>query len=145
MELLDLENNKIIDAVKLIKSAVLKSQAQVALDGNKIQLSLYFGIGKYISENTRNNYWGMNSIEKISNQLQKEMPGLRGFSSTNLKNMRTFFEEWNADLNRQSLTDDLNNSADKVLPEKYKRVLPDLNAMRNLLASKKNDLGKDDV
>ena len=118
MESFNLESCKIIDAVKLIKSAVLKSQAQVALDGNRIQLSLYFGIGKYISENTRNNYWGTNAIEQISYQLQKELPGLRGFSPTNLKNMRTFFEEWNNDLNRQSLTDDLNTSTSDVLQEK---------------------------
>ena len=118
MESFNLESGKIIDAVKLIKSAVLKSQAQVALDGNRIQLSLYFGIGKYISENTRNNYWGTNAIEQISYQLQKELPGLRGFSPTNLKNMRTFFEEWNNDLNRQSLTDDLNTSTSDVLQEK---------------------------
>lgn len=99
--------DEIVIAVKNIKSAILKSQTQVALDGNRIQLSLYFGIGKYISENTRNNFWGTGAIENISSQLQKEMPGLRGFSATNLKNMRTFFEEWNADINRQSLTDDL--------------------------------------
>ena len=97
----------IIYAVKTIKSAILKSQMQVALDGNKIQLSLYFGIGKYISEHTRNNYWGTGAIENISVQLQKEMPGLRGFSATNLKNMRSFYEEWNENINRQSLTDDL--------------------------------------
>lgn len=99
--------DEIVIAVKNIKSAILKSQTQVALDGNRIQLSLYFGIGKYISENTRNNFWGTGAIENISSQLQKEMPGLRGFSATNLKNMRTFFEEWNADINRQSVTDDL--------------------------------------
>ncbi|MBR1639353.1 MAG: hypothetical protein IJ688_08210, partial [Treponema sp.] len=92
--------DEIVIAVKNIKSAILKSQTQVALDGNRIQLSLYFGIGKYISENTRNNFWGTGAIENISSQLQKEMPGLRGFSATNLKNMRTFFEEWNADINR---------------------------------------------
>lgn len=101
---------KILDAVKTIKSAILKSQTQVALDGNRIQLSLYFGIGKYISENTRNHFWGTGAIDHISSQLQKEMPGLRGFSATNLKNMRLFFEEWNSSLNRQSLTDDFQGS-----------------------------------
>ena len=101
---------KILDAVKTIKSAILKSQTQVALDGNRIQLSLYFGIGKYISENTRNHFWGTGAIDHISLQLQKEMPGLRGFSATNLKNMRLFFEEWNSSLNRQSVTDDFQRS-----------------------------------
>lgn len=111
-------NKEIVEAVKNIKSAILKSQSQIALNGNRIQLSLYFGIGKYISENTRNNYWGTGAIENISSQLQKEMPGLRGFSTTNLKNMRTFFEEWNNELNRQSVTDDLQQSeSEKISSE----------------------------
>ena len=158
-------NKEIVEAVKNIKSAILKSQSQIALNGNRIQLSLYFGIGKYISENTRNNYWGTGAIENISSQLQKEMPGLRGFSTTNLKNMRNFFEEWNNELNRQSVTDDLQQSeSEKILcqdakkdfveyairdytkpigvatyktldemPEKYRKVLPDLSKMRKLL------------
>ena len=115
----------IANAVKTIKSAILRSQSQVALDGNRIQLSLYFGIGKYISENTRNHFWGTGAIDRISSQLQKEMPGLRGFSATNLKNMRLFFEEWNPALNRQSATDDLQKSnqlaeiSTEILIKKY--------------------------
>ena len=115
----------IANAVKTIKSAILRSQSQVALDGNRIQLSLYFGIGKYISENTRNHFWGTGAIDRISSQLQKEMPGLRGFSATNLKNMRLFFEEWNPALNRQSATDDLQESnqlaeiSTEILIKKY--------------------------
>ena len=115
----------IANAVKTIKSAILRSQSQVALDGNRIQLSLYFGIGKYISENTRNHFWGTGAIDRISSQLQKEMPGLRGFSATNLKNMRLFFEEWNPALNRQSATDDLQESnqlaeiSTEILMKKY--------------------------
>ena len=33
-------------------------------------------------------------METISEQLRRELPGLRGFSVRNLKNMRTFYEEW---------------------------------------------------
>lgn len=102
--------NEIIEAVKNIKKAILKSQTKVALDGNRVQLSLYFGIGKYISENSRSEKWGTGAIDNISAQLQKELPGLRGFSSTNLKYMRLFFEEWNTDINRQSVTDESNIS-----------------------------------
>lgn len=57
-------------------------------------LSLYFGIGKFISENSRNHFWGTNAIETISSRLQQELPGLRGFSPVNIKRMRQFHEEW---------------------------------------------------
>ena len=82
------------NAVKAIKSAILQSQYRAAKGVNREQLSLYFGIGRYISEHSRKGFWGTGAIERISEQLQKELPGLRGFSARNLKNMRTFFEEW---------------------------------------------------
>lgn len=82
------------DAVIVIKTAILQSQYKASKEVNREQLALYFGIGQYISMNSRQGYWGMNAIESISEQLQKELPGLRGFGIRNLKNMRTFYEEW---------------------------------------------------
>lgn len=43
--------------------------------------------------NTRNKI-GVRELKAISELLRKELPGLRGFSETNLKNMRTFYEAW---------------------------------------------------
>ena len=72
-------------------------------------------------ENTRNHFWGTGAIDRISSQLQKEMPGVRGFSATNLKNMRLFFEEWNPALNRQSATDDLQESNQLIQDRSLRR------------------------
>lgn len=84
------------DAVIAIKNAILQSQYQAIKLVNKEQLALYFAIGRYISQNSRNGRWGAGAIAYISKQLQREMPGLRGFSMTNLKLMRIFYEEWSA-------------------------------------------------
>lgn len=81
-------------AVELIKTAILQSQYDAARSVNEKQLMLYFGIGKYISLNSRNGFWGKGAIDAISEQLSKELPGLKGFSSRNLRYMRVFFEEW---------------------------------------------------
>lgn len=81
-------------AVEVIKGAILQSQYQAAKEVNRVQLALYFGIGKYVSENSRKGFWGKGAIEFISKQLQKELPGLRGFSANSLKNMRKFYENW---------------------------------------------------
>lgn len=81
-------------AVKAIKSAILQSQHRAAKGVNREQLSLYFGIGRYISENSRKGFWGTGAIDRISEQLQKELPGLRGFSAASIKNMRQFYESW---------------------------------------------------
>ena len=52
-------------------------------------------------------FWGTGALKSISEQLQKEMPGLTGFGETSLKNMRTFYEKWSESVNRQPAVDDL--------------------------------------
>ena len=100
-------NQSYREAVKTIKEAILRSQYRAAASVNKEQLSLYYGIGRYVSENSRTGFWGKGAIEQISSLLQKELPGLRGFSVSNIKNMRVFYEEWEPVLNRQPLAGDL--------------------------------------
>ena len=81
-------------AVKTIKTAILQGQYAAAKESNRIQLATYFAIGKYISLNSRHGFWGKGAIEAISEQLRRELPGLRGYSPSNMKNMRLFYEKW---------------------------------------------------
>lgn len=81
-------------AVNTIKTAILQSQARAAQSVNQEQLALYYGIGRFISANTRNKNWGQGMIEQISLRLRQELPGLRGFGESHLKNMRLFYESW---------------------------------------------------
>ena len=92
--------------IDTIKTAILESQYKAAKAVNAVQLSLYFSIGKYVSEHTRKGYWGTGALEYISEQLQRELPGLRGFSATNIRMMRIFYEEWTNSL----FSDDYNSS-----------------------------------
>jgi predicted nuclease of restriction endonuclease-like (RecB) superfamily len=101
------------EAIKAIKQAILQSRYRVAAMANREMLSLYFGVGEYISSNSREGFWGTNAIEVISEQLQKELPGLRGFSASNMKNMRIFYEEWDTFLNRQLPTADFQDANNK--------------------------------
>lgn len=82
------------DAVKQIKTAIMQSQAKALKGVNQEQLALYYGIGRFISQNSRAGFWGQDAIDTISRQLSTEVPGLRGFSPRNLRNMRMFYEEW---------------------------------------------------
>lgn len=104
----------LIDAVKAIKGAILKAQAAAVRDVNRAQLSLYYGIGRYVSRNSREGTWGTGAIAAISERLQKELPGLRGFGERNIKNMRTFYEFWAPVINRQPLAADSDAAA--VIP-----------------------------
>ncbi len=82
------------EAVEAIKTAILQGQYEALKDVNRVQLAVYFAIGKYLSENTRKGVWGTGALKQISLQLKKELPGLRGFSETQLKEMRSFYEGW---------------------------------------------------
>lgn len=82
------------NAVQAIKAAILQSQARAAQMINHEQLSLYYGIGRYVSEHSRKGFWGTGAISQISTQLKSEFPGLKGFSEENIKLMRRFYEAW---------------------------------------------------
>ena len=89
-------------AVQTIKDAILRSQYQAAKLVNREMLSLYYGIGRYVSANSRKGFWGTNAIETISERLRKELPGLKGFSTTSLKKMRQFYEQWEPAINKST-------------------------------------------
>lgn len=67
-------------AVDVIKQAIEQSRYRASKSVNSEMLSLYYGIGKYVSENTRNGAWGTDAIRQISKRLRKELPGLQGYS-----------------------------------------------------------------
>ena len=81
-------------AINVIKSAILQSQGRAVKMISGTQLSLYFGVGLYVSANSRKGTWGTAAIDEISEQLRRELPGLRGFSAQNIRNMRQFAEFW---------------------------------------------------
>lgn len=94
-------------AVEAIKTAILQGQYEANKAVNRIQLAVYFAIGKYLSMNTRNLEYGSGAIKAISDRLYKELPGLRGYSETSLKNMRKFYDNWKMlDADTSVATDD---------------------------------------
>ena len=98
------------NAAEVIKTAILQSQYEASKDINRIQLGLYLGIGKFLSEKTRKAQWGTNALQTISDKLKSDLPGLRGFSATNLKNMRIFYDNWKSiDYNSSVATDEFND------------------------------------
>ncbi len=106
-----METNNIIaykPAAETIKLAILQGQYEAAKGVNRIQLVVYFAIGRFISLNTRQGKWGTGALEDISQLLRKELPGLRGYSATQLKDMRLFYEAWQIlDSNSSAMADEL--------------------------------------
>jgi len=82
------------ELIQNLKYSILQSRYIAARLANKELLNLYFQTGKIITEQINEGEWGTQIVEKISNDLQYELPGLRGFSPSNLKKIRVFYNEW---------------------------------------------------
>lgn len=132
-------------AVKAIKQAIVVCRYRVARQMNGEVLGLYYSIGRYISEQSRNAQWGSGAIRTISEQLQQEIPGLRGFSEGNMRKMRLFYEAW------QPIFEPLGQRSSVIVPCTNKIELFDFrSAVANELATTKcspvaNELTKYDL
>lgn len=54
-------------------------------------ISLYWDIGRMISERQRDEGWGRSVVETLASDLQTEFPGIGGFSARNIWRMRNFY------------------------------------------------------
>ncbi|MBA4198829.1 MAG: hypothetical protein C0459_14880, partial [Chitinophaga sp.] len=83
-----------IDFIQSIKKQIVQSRYVAARLANREQLMLYFQTGLMISEKIKAQKWGAKVLDQISADLQKELPGLKGFSPGNLKKIRLFAEAY---------------------------------------------------
>lgn len=82
------------NAVGAIKAAILRAQYAAAKSTNAQQLQLYYAVGGYLARLSEQQQWGSGALDAIGERLQRDLPGLRGFSGRNLRYMRTFYSEW---------------------------------------------------
>jgi len=83
-----------IDLIKQLKQRILSSRYLVAKIANAESLRLYFIIGYDLDREINQHNWGDKILDAIAVRLQQELPGLRGFSASNLKKMRLFYHAW---------------------------------------------------
>lgn len=76
---------------KEIKERIYKAQYDALKSVNKELISLYWDIGRSIVAKQENLGWGKSVVESLAKGLQKEFPGIQGFSSANLWRMRNFY------------------------------------------------------
>lgn len=61
---------------------------------NTTLIDLYWNIGRYISQRTESEGWGKSTVKKLAGFIQRQEPGLKGFSDKNLWRMKQFFETY---------------------------------------------------
>ncbi len=73
---------------------IKKNRYAAAKFVNREILALYLQTGKMLLENIKTSDWGDKVVQTISEEIQNSLPGIRGFSVSNLKNMRQFYEAY---------------------------------------------------
>lgn len=96
--------------IKDIKQNIVHSRYLAARLANQEQLKLYFKLGQMLSDKANAENWGVKVIAQIADDLQQQLPGLKGFSYTNLKKMRQFYEAYSAPVIGPSVTGQLQES-----------------------------------
>ena len=106
--------------VEEIKEKVYRSQYEALKSVNKELIKLYWEIGASIIEKQEQYGWGKSIVENLSKDLQKEFPGVKGFSVQNLWYMRQFCTEYKGKEKLQPLVGEISWSKDIVIISKCK-------------------------
>ncbi len=90
-----MENNKIQHTdfnhiINLITQARNKAYQAV----NKELVSLYWEIGKYVSQKVNEGTWGDGVVKKLSEYILSQFPNLKGFTKRGLYRMKQFYETY---------------------------------------------------
>lgn len=75
------------DIKNVLRSGRMKAIRQLS----KAVIESYWDVGKHISESQQQHGWGKSIVEQLSRDLQKEFPGVEGFSTRNLWDMRRLY------------------------------------------------------
>ncbi|MBP3199822.1 MAG: DUF1016 family protein [Butyrivibrio sp.] len=77
----------ILDVKKRFRSAQIKAAVKV----NSEQLLFNWQLGRDLVERKAEETWGSGIVEQVSLDLQNEFPGIQGFSTRNLWNMKKWY------------------------------------------------------
>lgn len=106
--------------VKEIKNRILKSQYEALKKVNKELIGLYWDIGKDLVFKQEAYGWGKSVVKNLSQELQKEFVGMKGFSVQNLWNMRQFYLEYKDNAKLQPLVGEIGWTKNVVIFQKCK-------------------------
>ena len=77
-----------------LKTRVRTAQLKAAVAVNRELIQLYWDIGRLIGERQAAEGWGKSVVERLADDIQREFPGLGGFSRSNVFRMRAFYEAY---------------------------------------------------
>jgi hypothetical protein len=106
-----------------IKSRIRAAQIRASLSVNRELIELYWDVGEMIVNRQRVEGWGKAIVDKIAADLQKDFPGIEGFSPRNIWRMRAFYVAWAGDKPWPAVAKRGQKSSARVAPRE-KQFLP---------------------
>lgn len=83
-----------------LKAKIRSTQLKAAIAVNSALIEFYWELGKHIAE--KETVWGSKFLETLSSDLQKEFPEMKGFSVSNLKTCKLFYNYFSSQLVNQN-------------------------------------------
>jgi len=84
-----INNSEYFETLEDIKARIKAAQYKAILGANREQILLNWNIGKTIISKSQ---WGNKFIDNLARDIKLEFPGIKGYSTRNLKYMRKFAE-----------------------------------------------------
>jgi predicted nuclease of restriction endonuclease-like (RecB) superfamily len=89
---------------------------------NNELVSLYWQIGEYISDRVSGEGWGRGTVDALAGYVQARLPGVTGYSASNLWRMRQFFETYRHEPKLAPLVRELSWTNNLLILSRCKRV-----------------------
>jgi len=88
----EVEKSSYSDLLSGIKVRVLTARVRAGLAANRELLFLYWDIGKLVAERKVEEGWAASVIDRLSDDIRREFPDIKGFSSRNIRRMKLFYQ-----------------------------------------------------
>ena len=83
-----------VDDFEKIRQIIEQARQEAAYKVNETIISLYWNIGKFVSEKAQQDGWGRSTVKQLSQYILSKEPGIRGYSAQNIWRMKQFFETY---------------------------------------------------
>jgi len=103
-----------------LKVRIRAAQIKASLSVNRELIELYWSIGRDIVQRQRAEGWGKSTVERLAADLQREFPGVGGFSRQNIWFMRAFYLAWTDEV--QDLQQAVRDSPPAILQQAVREM-----------------------
>ncbi len=118
-----------------LKLKVRSAQIKAAIAVNRELILFYWDLGNMLSDKIKKSQWGDKVLENVSKDLKEEFPDMKGFSKTNLKYIKGFYEYFSSNFVIS------HQAGDQLLINNYKDIIHGEDSLKSLLDTKSHQAG----